>query len=159
MYYTTVAGWMLIYFVGMATGRFEGLDVAGTVLAVFENIIAMFMDLHQTTRPRASLLALLVLLVLCMPCALGYNVWSSVQPLGKGSTILDFEDFLVSNILLPVGALVFALFCTWNFGWGWDRFVAEANTGRGMKIRPWMKPLMKFVLPILIGIILVMGLR
>ena len=96
--------------------------------------------------------------VLSLPCALGFNLLSGFQPLGAGSTVLDLEDFLVSNLLLPIGSLMFVLFCTLRGGWGWDRFVAEANTGRGLKVVRWMRPYMTFVLPVLIVVVFVLGL-
>ena len=98
------------------------------------------------------------LAVLGLPCALGYNVWSGIQPLGAGSTVLDFEDFLVSNILLPGGSLVYLLFCVTKWGWGFDKYTAECNTGSGPKMPQWVKPYFKYVLPVLIAVILVQGL-
>lgn len=143
--------WGSLFFLFMMFASFS------TVLAVFENIIAMIMDLNNCSRRHASMIAMLLMLVLSMPCALGYNVWSAFQPLGEGTSVLDLEDFLVSNIILPAGALVYSIFCTWKIGWGWDNFVAEANTGKGLKVRPWMKPFMQLMLPVLILIILIMG--
>jgi NSS family neurotransmitter:Na+ symporter len=98
------------------------------------------------------------LVVLGLPCALGYNVWSGIQPLGAGSTVLDFEDFLVSNVLLPGGSLVYLLFCVTKWGWGFDKYTAECNTGSGPKMPQWVKPYFKYVLPVLIAVILVQGL-
>lgn len=98
------------------------------------------------------------MIILSMPCILGFNVLSNIQPLGAGSGIMDLEDFVVSNLLLPIGSLLFVLFCTTRYGWGWDKFVEEANEGKGLKVATWMRPYMTFVLPVIILIILVMGL-
>ena len=98
------------------------------------------------------------MILLSLPCALGYNLLSGFQPLGAGSTVLDLEDFLVSNILLPLGSLIFVLFCVSRYGWGWDKFVAEANKGKGLKVAGWMRPYMTYVLPVIVLVILVLGL-
>ena len=114
----------------------------------------------MTDAPRKKIVAyhIVALIVLCLPCALGYNVWSCIQPLGAGSTVLDFEDFLVSNVLLPGGSLVYLLFCVTKWGWGFDKYTAECNTGSGPKMPQWVKPYFKYVLPVLIAVILVQGL-
>ena len=90
------------------------------------------------------------MLLLSMPCILGFNVWAEIQPLKAGKNIMDLEDFIVSNCLLPLGSLVFVLACTHKFGWGWDKFVAEANTGKGLKVQSWMRGYMTWVLPIIV---------
>lgn len=144
--------WGTLFFVFMS---FAALS---TVLAVFENIISCTMDLFGFSRKKASLINCLLMLVLSLPCALGYNVLSAFAPLGDGTTVLDLEDFIVSNILLPGGSLIFVLFCVSRYGWGWDNFVNEANTGKGMKIKKWMRPYMTYVLPIIVAIILILGL-
>lgn len=144
--------WGTLFFVFMS---FAALS---TVLAVFENIISCTMDLFGFSRKKASLINCLLMLVLSLPCALGYNVLSAFAPLGDGTTVLDLEDFIVSNILLPGGSLIFVLFCVSRYGWGWDSFVNEANTGRGLKIKKWMRPYMTYVLPIIVAIILILGL-
>lgn len=144
--------WGSLFFVFMS---FAALS---TVLAVFENIISCTMDLFGFSRKKASLINCLLMLVLSLPCALGYNVLSAFAPLGDGTTVLDLEDFIVSNILLPGGSLIFVLFCVSRYGWGWDNFVNEANTGKGMKIKKWMRPYMTYVLPIIVAIILILGL-
>ncbi len=95
--------------------------------------------------------------LLSLPCVLGYNVWSHIQPLGAGSDISGLEDFLVSNIILPLGSLLFVLFCVTRYGWGWDKFVQEANEGKGLKVAKWMRGYMTFVLPVLILIIFIIG--
>lgn len=144
--------WGSLFFVFMT---FAALS---TVLAVFENIIACFMDLTGWGRKSTSLTVGGGMLVLSLPCIFGYNLLSGFKPFGGSSAILDLEDFIVSNILLPVGALLFVLFCVTRYGWGWKNFVAEANEGKGLKIKNWMRPVFTFVLPVIILIILVAGL-
>lgn len=100
-----------------------------TIIAVFENIISFGIDLWGWTRKKSVLVNLVLILVLSLPCVLGFNVWSGVAPLGAGSTIQDLEDFIVSNNLLPLGSLLYLLFCTSRYGWGWDNFIAEADAG------------------------------
>ena len=102
-----------------------------TVLAVFENIMAMCMDLFGWNRAKTGLVNIVALFILSLPCSLGFNVLSFIQPKGEGSTFLDLEDYIVSNFLLPLGALVFVLFCTRKSGWGWENFKAEADEGDG----------------------------
>lgn len=128
---------------------FLSFAALSTVFAVFENIIACIMDLTGLTRTKASVICGVGMLFLSVPCILGYNVWSGFAPFGEGSAILDLEDFIVSNLLLPIGSFVFVLFCTSKRGWGWDNFIEEANAGKGLKIKKWMRGYMKYVLPIL----------
>ena len=128
-----------------------------TVIAVFENIIAMCMDSFGLSRIKSSLINLIILLTASIPCVLGYNLWSNVHIIG-GRDVLDSEDFIVSNLLLPLGSLVFLLFCVTKWGWGFDRYLEEANTGRGVKLSPKLKPYFQFVLPVLILVILIQGL-
>ena len=97
------------------------------------------------------------MLVLSMPCILGFSVLKEIQPLGEGTNIMDLEDFIVSNILLPLGSLVIVLFCTLKKGWGWENFIAEANEGKGMKMQNWMRGYMTFVLPVIMIVIFVFG--
>ena len=144
--------WGALFFLFMTFASFS------TVIAVFENIIACARENFGWDRRRACLVGAAALVVLGLPCALGYNVWSGIQPLGAGSTVLDFEDFLVSNILLPGGSLVYLLFCVAKWGWGFDKYTAECNTGSGPKMPQWVKPYFKYVLPVLIAVILVQGL-
>lgn len=144
--------WGSLFFVFMA---FAALS---TVLAVFENIISCTRDLTGWSRKKACAVNLVLMILLSLPCALGYNLLSGFQPLGAGSTVLDLEDFLVSNILLPLGSLIFVLFCVSRYGWGWDKFVAEANQGKGLKVAGWMRPYMTYVLPVIVLVILVLGL-
>ena len=144
--------WGTLFFLFMTFASFS------TVIAVFENIIACARENFGWDRRRACLVGAAALVVLGLPCALGYNVWSGIQPLGAGSTVLDFEDFLVSNVLLPGGSLVYLLFCVTKWGWGFDKYTAECNTGSGPKMPQWVKPYFKYVLPVLIAVILVQGL-
>lgn len=152
-------------FVNMSGGRFWGtlfflfmvFASFSTVLAVFENIIAICMDTFGWERRKAVVINGLLLAVLSLPCVFGYNIWSSFHPL-PGKDVLDSEDFLVSSLLLPIGSLVYLLFCVTRWGWGFDKYLAEANRGLGLKFSPKLKPYFQWVLPILIVIILVQGL-
>lgn len=136
---------------------FMSFAAISTVLAVFENIISCTMDMFNMSRKTASIIDAILILVLIMPCILGLSVLSHIT-LPKIGGIMDIEDFVVSNLLLPVGALVFTLFCTFKFGWGWKNFTNEANTGKGLKIKPWMRWYMTIVLPALILAIFILGL-
>ena len=124
--------WGALFFVFMT---FAALS---TVLAVFENILSCCMDLFGWSRKKACLINAIALLILSLPCALGFNLLSGIHPLGGSSNFLDLEDFLVSNIILPVGSLIFLLFAVSKRGWGWENFMAEANAGRGLKVKNWM---------------------
>ena len=115
------------------------------------------MDIFNWTRKKACLINGILMPILSLPCILGFNVLSGFHPLGGKSDISDLEDFLVSNILLPLGSLVFVLFCTNKYGWGWKKFKEEANSGKGLKIADWMYGYMKYVLPTIIFIIFVIG--
>ena len=151
-------------FNSMAGGRilgslfflFMSFAALSTVFAVFENIVACLRDLTGWERKKTSLITGISLGVLSMPCVLGFTVLSGVKILKLN--IMDFEDFLVSNILLPLGSLVFVIFCVSRKAWGWDKFMDEANTGKGAKVRRWMRPYMTFVLPLIIAFVFVMGL-
>lgn len=127
-----------------------------TIIAVFENIIAFAMDMGWSRKKAVIVNAGLVLL-LSLPCALGFNVLSFIQPLGEGSTIQDLEDFIVSNNLLPLGSLLYLMFCTSRYGWGWKNFLAEANAGRGMKFPLWLKTYASVVLPLIVLFIFFQG--
>lgn len=144
--------WGSLFFLFMTFASFS------TVLAVFENILASLMELFHLTRRRAALVGCILILLASVPCVLGYNLWGNFHPLGGNSTVLDGEDFLVSNLLLPLGSLIYLLFCVTKWGWGFDRYLAEANTGTGKRFPRWLKPYFSFVLPILILIILLQGL-
>ncbi len=128
-----------------------------TVVAVFENIIAFGMDKWGWSRKKSCIINFVAVLLLSMPCALGFNVLSWIQPLGAKSTILDLEDFIVSNNILPLGSLVFVLFCcNKRYGWGWQNFIGEANRGKGLKY-PKIRYYVKYVVPIIIIYIWVQG--
>ena len=144
--------WGTLFFLFMTFASFS------TVIAVFENILASLMELFGLSRARAALIGTAFILLFSVPCVLGYNVWSGVAPLGPGSTILDAEDFFVSNLLLPLGSLVYLLFCVSRWGWGFERYLEEANTGEGLKLPRRLKALFCIVLPVLIVVILAQGL-
>ncbi len=143
--------WGALFFV------FMSFAAISTVIAVFENILSCTMDIFNWSRKKAAIVDCIAILILMVPCILGFSVWSNIA-LPKIGNIMDMEDFLVSNLLLPIGALVFILFCTLRYGWGWKNFVNEANAGKGMKVQNWMRWYMTIVLPIMIVIIFVMGL-
>lgn len=144
--------WGSLFFVFMS---FASLS---TIFAVFEGIVASTMDLTGWSRKRTCLMNGIMMFVLSLPCALGFNLLSGIRPFGGESSIMDLEDFLVSNIILPIGALCFILFCVSKKGWGWDKFVGEANTGKGLKVKRFMRPYMTYVLPIIVLIVFVVGL-
>lgn len=144
--------WGSLFFVFMSFAAFS------TVLGVFENIVSCTMDLSGWSRKKACLFNGILMLLLSMPCVLGFNVLSKFQPLGPGTGVLDLEDFVVSNLLLPLGSLIFIFFCTSRYGWGWKNFTKEANTGKGLKVQRWMRGYMCYVLPVLVAVILVLGL-
>lgn len=152
-------------FAGMRGGRFWGtlfflfMTFASftTVISVFENLIANCIDMFGFSRRKAVIANCVFLLLASMPCLLGYNVLSGVHLIG-GRDVLDTEDFLVSNLLLPLGSLVYLLFCTTKWGWGFDNYLAEANAGEGLKLSAKLKPFFQFVLPALILLIFISGL-
>lgn len=144
--------WGSLFFVFMSFAAFS------TVLGVFENIVSCTMDLSGWSRKKACLFNGILMLLLSMPCVLGFNVLSKFQPLGPGTGVLDLEDFMVSNLLLPLGSLIFIFFCTSRYGWGWKNFTKEANAGKGLKVQRWMRGYMCYVLPVLVAVILVLGL-
>ena len=131
---------------------FLSFAALSTVFAVFENIIACIIDKFGFDRTRASVICGVGIFVLSLPCILGYNAWAAFKPFGDGSTVLDLEDFIVSNILLPVGSLVFVLFCTRKCGWGYESFLAEANEGKGLKVAKWMHFYIKYILPMIMAV-------
>ena len=143
--------WGTLFFLFMIFASFS------TVLAVFENILAICMDTFGVSRRKAALINGILLAVLSLPCVLGFNVWGNLNLIGARG-VLDSEDFLVSNLLLPIGSLVYLLFCVTKWGWGFDSYLAEANKGEGLRISPKLKPYFQWVLPLLILIILVQGL-
>lgn len=130
---------------------------ASTIIAVFENIIAFAMDLTNCSRAKAVVVNLIAIVILSLPCVLGFNVLSGFQPLGAGSNVLDLEDFIVSNNLLPLGSLVYLLFCTSRYGWGWKKFCGEANAGEGIKFPKWTRIYVSYILPLIVLFIFVQG--
>ena len=143
--------WGTLFFVFMTFAAFS------TILAVFENIISCGMDLFHWSRKKSCLINLVALIVLSLPCVFGYNIWSAIQPLGEGSTILDLEDFIVSNMMLPVGSLVYLLFCVTRYGWGFDHYLKEANTGEGVRMPGGVRFYVTFILPVLLFFLTVKG--
>ncbi len=144
--------WGSLFFVFMSFAAFS------TVLGVFENIVSCTMDLSGWSRKKACLFNGILMFLLSLPCVLGFNLLSKFQPLGEGTGVLDLEDFVVSNLLLPLGSLIFIFFCTSRYGWGWKNFTKEANSGKGLKVQSWMRGYMCYVLPVLVAVILVLGL-
>lgn len=144
--------WGALFFLFMS---FASLS---TVLAVFENIIACVRDYTGWGRTAACALVGVGIAVLSVPCILGFNAWSAFQPFGEGSNVLDLEDFLVSDILLPLGALAFAFYCCHRYGWGWEKFLAETNAGEGLRFPRWVRRYCAYVLPLVIATIFVLGL-
>ena len=143
--------WAFLFFLFML---FAALS---TVVAVFENIISFAMDITGISRRKACLLNCAALIVLSLPCALGFNAWSGFQPMGEGTVVLDLFDFIVSNNLLPLGALCYVLFCCLKIGWGWDKFLAEANEGEGAAFPVWLRSYCQFAMPIIILFVFVFG--
>jgi len=153
-------------FSNMAYGSFWGVlffmflfyAAMSTVMTVFECISASFRELFGWTRWKSSLICLVMMSLIILPCALGFNVLSWIEPLGAGTNILDLEDFIVSYLMLPGGALLFLLFCTMRYGWGWDSYKKEVNSGIGLKVPSWMRAYMSYVLPVMVTLILIIGL-
>ena len=143
--------WGTLFFVFMTFAAFS------TILAVFENIISCGMDLFHWSRKKSCLVNLIALTVLSLPCVLGFNILSAFQPLGEGSTVLDLEDFIVSNILLPMGSLIYLLFCVTRYGWGFENYMKETNTGEGLKMPMPIRIYVTFILPILLLFLIVKG--
>lgn len=143
--------WGTLFFIFMTFAAFS------TILAVFENIISCGMDLFHWSRKKSCIINLAVIFILSLPCVLGYNLWSAIQPLGEGSTILDLEDFVVSNVILPIGSLCYLLFCVSRMGWGFDKYRKEANTGDGLKVPGWIRIYATYILPVLLLILIILG--
>ena len=143
--------WGSLFFLFMTFASFS------TVIAVFENIMSFCMDMFGWSRNKAALINCIVILIASLPCVLGYNMWSNLHLIG-GRDVLDSEDFIVSNLLLPIGSLIYLLFCVTKWGWGFEKYCEEANTGDGIKISKKLKPYFQFILPILIVFILIQGL-
>ena len=148
-------------FVNMAGGRIWGtlfflfmtFACFSTIIAVFENIISFCIDMFKISRTKSVIINAVIILIASLPCVFGFNIWSGFELFGQN--VLGMEDFLVSNILLPVGSLIYLLFCVTKFGWGFDNYLTECNTGKGMKFARFLKPYFQFVLPILVLIVLV----
>ena len=128
-----------------------------TILAVFENILAMVREVTGWSRIKGCIICGIAVLILSLPCALGFNLLSGFVPFASGSGVLDLEDFLVSNCFLPLGALCYVLFCVSKKGWGFDNFIKEANTGKGLKMPMWLRPYLTYVLPLIIIVVFVIG--
>lgn len=144
--------WGSLFFIFMSFAAFS------TILAVFENIISCGMELTGWSRKKSSFINAIAIILLSVPCVLGYNLWSNDIFAVFGGAVLDFEDFLVSNLFLPLGSLVYLLFCTSRYGWGWKNFTTEANTGKGLKIQNWMRGYISYILPLIVLFIFFFGL-
>ena len=152
-------------FNSMQLGRFWGslfflfmiFAAASTIIAVFQNIISFAVDLTGCSRRKAVICNAIAIILLSMPCVLGYNLWSGFAPLGADSTVQTLEDFIVSNNLLPLGSLVYLTFCTSRYGWGWKNFLAEADAGQGLKFPKWVRIYVTFLLPLIVLYIFVQG--
>ena len=143
--------WGALFFLFMAFAAMT------TLIAVFENIIAYWMDCHGWTRKKAALVNMAAVMILAMPCILGYNVLSSFHPLGEGTQILDLEDFLISSTIMPIGSLLFVIFCSHRSGWGWKNFIEEADAGKGLKFPSWLRVYIRWILPVVIILIFAKG--
>ena len=143
--------WGSLFFLFMTFASFS------TVMAVFEDLISFSLDMYKVDRKKAVLINGVIVLIASIPCVLGYNIWSDLHLIG-GRDVLDSEDFLVSNLLLPIGSLIYLLFCVTRFGWGFDNYYKECNAGEGLKLPRILKPYLQFVLPVLILIIIILGL-
>ena len=152
-------------FNAMAGGRiwgfcfflFMSFAAISTVVAVFENIMSFSMDMTGCSRKKAAICNGIAIVILSMPCILGFNILSGFEPLGAGSNILDLEDFIVSNNILPLGSLVYLLFCTTKYGWGFEKFSEEANTGEGIRLPKAVRGYMTWILPLIVLLIFVQG--
>ncbi len=143
--------WGTLFFV------FMNFAAITTIIAVFENIISFSMDLFHYSRKKSVLVNVILIAILTLPCALGGSLLSWIQPFGKGSAILDLEDFLVSNVIMPIGSIVILFFCTRKAGWGWNHFVKEANEGEGTSYPVWAKGYISYVIPCIVLFIFIMG--
>ena len=143
--------WGTLFFV------FMNFAAITTIIAVFENIISFSMDLFHYSRKKSVLVNVILIAILTLPCALGGSLLSWIQPFGKGSAILDLEDFLVSNVIMPIGSIVILFFCTRKAGWGWNHFVKEANEGKGTSYPVWAKGYISYVIPCIVLFIFIMG--
>lgn len=143
--------WGTLFFLFMSFAAFS------TVIAVFQNIVSFATDLTGCSVKKAVLVNLFAVIILSVPCVLGFNIWSGFQPLGPGTNVLDLEDFLVSNNLLPLGSLVYLLFCTSRYGWGFKNFLKEANEGQGIKFPTWARIYVSYCIPVIVLVIFLQG--
>lgn len=149
----------------MAGGRFWGVlfflfmsfAALSTVVAVFENIVSYGIDVQGWSRKKSSAVNFVLVVLGSLPCALGFNLLAGFEPLGAGTNVLDLEDFIVSNNLLPIGAIIYLLFCTTRYGWGWDNFIAEADAGKGLKFPKMLRGYVTWVVPVIMVIVLLQG--
>ena len=152
-------------FMNMAGGRiwgsmfflFMSFAALSTIFAVFQNVLSCVQEIFNLNKIKACIICGIGIFLLSIPCVLGFNVWSSFEPLGSGTGVLDLEDYVVSNILLPVGSLVITIFCTQKFGWGFKNYMEEANQGKGLRVKKWMCFYMSYILPVIIGVIAVIS--
>lgn len=152
-------------FNNMAAGRllgtlfflFMSFAAVSTVIAVFQNIVSFATDLTGCTIKKAVFYNGIAIILLSMPCVLGFNLWSGFMPFGEGTNVLDLEDFIISNNLLPLGSLVYLMFCTTRYGWGFESFLKEANEGKGLKFPRWARGYVTFVLPVIVLVIFIQG--
>ncbi|MBR2024393.1 MAG: sodium-dependent transporter [Clostridia bacterium] len=152
-------------FMNMAGGRiwgtlfflFMSFAALSTIFAVFQNILSCVQELTNFSKIKTCIICGIGIFVLSIPCVLGFNLWSNFQPFGSSTGVLDLEDYLVSNILLPIGSLVITIFCTQKFGWGFDKYMDEANQGKGVKVQKWLRFYMSYILPVIVGIIAVIS--
>lgn len=143
--------WGALFFLFLTFAAFS------TLVAVFENIISFDMDMLGWSRNKSVFVSVVLICILSMPCVLGFNLWSGFAPLGEGSTIMDLEDFIVSNNLLPLGSLGYVWFCSRKNGWGWDNFIKEANSGKGIAFPSGLRVYMAYILPVIIAVIYLKG--
>lgn len=143
--------WGSLFFLFMIFASFS------TVIAVFENLTSCFSELLDVDRKKIILCLIPTIIILSLPCILGFNVWNGFQPLGTGTGVLDLEDFFVSNNILPLGSLLYLVFCTSRYGWGWKNFFQEVNTGEGLKFPKWLRVYMTWGLPLIVLYIFVTG--
>lgn len=152
--FNTMSGgrfWGTLFFVFMSFAAFS------TVITVFENIVSFAIDLWGWSRKKAVLLNMVLMIFLSLPCVFGFNLWSGFAPFGAGSTIQDLEDFIISNNLLPLGSLVYLLFCVSRYGWGWDNFLKEADQGEGLRFPSWTRHYVTWILPLIVLFIFAQG--
>ena len=141
--------WGTLFFLFMTFACFS------TIIAVFENIISFCIDMFKISRKKSVVINAVIILIASLPCVFGFNIWSGFELFGQN--VLCMEDFLVSNILLPVGSLIYLLFCVTKFGWGFDGYLKECNQGEGIKFPRFFKPYIKYVLPVLVLIVFISG--